>query len=66
MTNMSLEMYRSAFQSKLKDYEKHDSRARELILELEELLIKLNRDYPDQADELVMDVTAGTTYTLIY
>lgn len=63
MIEISLDSYRSAFQSKIKDYEYHDSRARELIQELDELMGELNRDYPDQAGGLVAEVTAWTLYT---
>ena len=60
MNEITLDSYRSAFQSKLKDYEYHDSRARELTQELEDLLVWLMQDYPDQAEELMTEVTAWT------
>lgn len=57
MADMSLAMYRRTFQTKIQEFDYHDNRTRELYQELEELLAKLTQDYPDQAEELMREVT---------
>lgn len=57
MADMSLAMYRRTFQTKIQEFDYHDDKALELIQELEELQAKLFQDYPDQAEELMREVT---------